>query len=214
METYYTILGVTITSTQEEIKKNYLRLAQKYHPDRYTDPEEKQKAHEKFSRITESFRVLSDERLKAEYDKSLQKGTKPEDEAKETQAKNAYNRAIAFLKQNDPWRAVNLLRIACRYDSKPAYLSYLGLALVYTRQYKKEGFEKLKQASKAMMFNPIVHINLGLAYEYVGNKSEALQAYYEALNWDASNPAARRGVERLGGSKKKGFLSRLFGNKK
>lgn len=214
METYYSILGVTLHSTQEEIKRNYLRLAQKYHPDRFTDPDEKKKANEKFSRITESYRVLSDERLKEEYDRSLQKGVKPKDEAKETQAKNAYNRAIAFLKQNDPWRAVNLLRIACRYDSKPAYLSYLGLALVYTRQYQKEGFEKLKQASKQMMFNPIMHINLGLAYEYSGKKSEALQAYFEALNWDANNPAAKRGIERLGGSKKKSFFSRLFGGDK
>jgi len=213
METYYSILHVSANATPDEIKRSYLKLAQKYHPDRFMDPEEKQKAHDKFSRITESYRILSDENLRGEYDRSLNKGTTKEDEAKETQAKNAFKRALAFIKQNDPWRAVNLLRISCRYNPDPIYISYLGLALVYTRQYHKEGFEKLKLAISKMMFNPILHVNLGMAYEYCDRRTEALQSYYEALNWDKNNNTAKRGVERLQ-SKKKGFLNRLFGGSK
>jgi curved DNA-binding protein CbpA len=210
METYYSILGVSMHATYEEIKRSYLRLAQKYHPDRYIDPVEKKKANEKFSKITEGYRVLSDEKLKADYDKSLAKGAKPKDEAKETQAKNAFRRALAFLKQNDPWRAVNLLRIAWRYHQEPIYLSYLGLALVYTRQYQREGFEKLESAVKQVMFNPIFYVNLGLAHEFTGNEPQALQAYFEALNWDANNKSAQQGVARLQ-KKKKGFLGKIFG---
>ena len=212
METFYSILGVSLNATPDEIKRSYLRLAQKYHPDRFTDPEEKKKAHAKFSKITESYRVLSDDKLKVEYDRSLEKGTKPKDEAKETQAKNAFHRAIAFLKQNDPWRAVNLLRIANRYHQQPIYLSYLGLALVYTKQYQKEGFEKLQAAIKQVMFNPILHANLGLAHEFSGNNTKALEAYFEALNWDKNNRTAQKGIERLQ-KKRKGFLSKLFGGK-
>ena len=209
METYYSILSVAAHATQDEIKRAYLRLAQRFHPDRFTDPEEKSKANDKFSRITESYRVLSDDKLRQVYDKSLDKGYKPKDEAKETQAKNAFQRALIFLKQNDPWRAVNLLRIACRYNQQPLYLSYLGLALVYTRQYQKEGFEKLIDAARQVMFNPIFHINIGLAYEFIEKKQEALKAYNEALNWDANSKTAQRGIERLS-SKKKGFFSGLF----
>ncbi len=211
MENYYSILGLSSNATPSEIKRAYLRLAQQHHPDRFTDEKEKQRAHERFSKITAAYRTLSDEKLKAEYDKSLEKGYKPKDEVKETQAKNAFTRALKFLKQNDPWRAVNLLRIACRYDSNPIYLSYLGLALVYTKQYRQEGFEKLKDAIKKMMFNPILHINLGRAYESVGKKTDALYSYYEALNWDANNQVAKRGVERLQEKKKKGFFAKLFG---
>ena len=212
METFYSILGVSLNATQDEIKRSYLRLAQKFHPDRYVDTEEKKKAHARFSKITESYRVLSDDKLKAEYDKSLEKGAQPKDEAKETQAKNAFRRAISFLRQNDPWRAVNLLRIANRYHQKPIYLSYLGLALVYTKQYQKEGFEKLQSAIKEMMFNPILHANLGLAQEFLGNNTKALEAYFEALNWDKNNKTAQKGIERLQ-KKRKGFLSKLFGGK-
>jgi predicted Zn-dependent protease len=105
------------------------------------------------------------------------------------------------------------LRIACRYDPQPIYLSYLGLALVYTKQYQKEGFEKLQEAAKRLMFNPIVYVNLGLAYEFIGNKDQALKNYNEALNWDGHNPAAKKGIERLQ-PKNNGFFSKLFGGKK
>lgn len=210
MENHYTILGVTSTASASEIKKAYLRLAQRYHPDKYFNEEEKKKAHEQFSKITAAYRVLADDKMRTEYDKSLEKGVKPKEEATETQAKNAFSRALVFLKQNDPWRAVNLLRIACRYNPQPLYLSYLGLALVYTKQYRNEGFEKLKEATKKLMFNPIVHINLGLAYEFVGSKPEALQSFYEALNWDSKNEAAKKSIERLE-PKKAGFFSKFFG---
>jgi len=213
METYYSILEVSNNATTSEIKKAYLKLAQKYHPDRFFIEEEKKKANEQFSRITEAHRVLSDERMRSQYDQTLAKGVKPKDEAQETQARNAFSRAIAFLKQNDPWRAVNLLRIACRYDTQPIYLSYLGLALVYTRQYKNEGIEKLNEAVKHLMFNPIVHINLGLAHEFLGNKKEALHAFHEALNWDGNNQAAKKGVERVMPKKSGNIFNRIFGGK-
>ncbi len=199
-------------SSAAEIKRSYLRLAQKYHPDHYTEEKEKLWANDQFSKITAAYRILSDDKLRTEYDKTLEVGRKPKDDVKETQAKNAFMRALAFMKQGDPWRATNLLRIACRYSPQPLYLSYLGLSLVYTKQYQNEGFEKLREAAKQLMFNPTLHINLGLAHEFVGNKSEALQAFYEALNWDPKNRTALNAVERLG-EKKKGFLGRLFGGK-
>ncbi len=213
MENYYSILGVSSTATIGEIKMAYMKLARQYHPDKFTDEQEKQKANEHFAKITAAYRVLSDEKLRAEYDSSLEKGIKPKDQVQETQAKNAFARALEFLKRNDPWRAVNLLRIACRYDPQPLYLSYLGLALVYTRQYQKEGFERLQGAIKQLMFNPVVYVNLGLAYEYVGNKEQALKFFYEALNWDGKNEAARKAIERLE-PKKTNFFSKFFGGGK
>lgn len=212
MENFYTILGVANTASASEIKTAYLKLARQFHPDKYTDDEAKKKANDQFSKITEAYRVLSDDKLRHDYNTSMDKGTKPQDEAQETQAKNAFQRGIAFLKQNDPWRAVNLLRIACRYNCQPMYESYLGLALVYTKQYSAEGFEKLKGAAHKMMFNPYVHINLGLAYEFTGNVSEAEKSFHEALNWDAKNEVARRALARLA-PKKTGFFGKLFGDR-
>jgi len=207
------ILGVSMNATAAEIKNAYMRLARQYHPDRFTNEEEKRKANEQFALITAAYRVLSDEKLRAEYDRSLEKGVKKEDEIQITQAKNAFTRALEYLKNKDPWRAVYLLRIACRYDPQPLYISYLGLALVYTRQYEREGFEKLQDAAKRLMFNPVVYVNLGLAYEFIGDKDKALKYYNEALGWDGNNAAARKGIERLQ-PKKGSFFSKLFGGEK
>ena len=61
---YYVILGVSKTSSLEEIKKAYKNLAKKYHPDISKD----KGTEEKFKEISEAYAVLSDEKKKAQYD--------------------------------------------------------------------------------------------------------------------------------------------------
>ncbi|MDH5559546.1 MAG: molecular chaperone DnaJ [Deltaproteobacteria bacterium] len=62
---YYEILGVSKSSTPDEIKKTYRKLALKYHPDR--NPGDK-KAEESFKEISEAYEILSDPQRKAQYD--------------------------------------------------------------------------------------------------------------------------------------------------
>lgn len=62
---YYEILGVTKDASNEEIKKNYRRLARQYHPD--LNPGNKA-AEEKFKVIGEAYEVLSDTTKRAQYD--------------------------------------------------------------------------------------------------------------------------------------------------
>jgi len=63
---YYDILGVPKTSSKDDIKKAYRRLAMKYHPDMNKD---NQKAsEEKFKDISEAYEVLMDDEKRARYD--------------------------------------------------------------------------------------------------------------------------------------------------
>ncbi len=62
MDDYYQILGVPENADEETIKKAFRELAKKYHPDRPGGDAEK------FKKIVEAYRVLSDKKLRAEYD--------------------------------------------------------------------------------------------------------------------------------------------------
>ncbi|MCR5018430.1 MAG: molecular chaperone DnaJ [Bacteroidales bacterium] len=67
---YYEVLGVQKTSSADEIKSAYRKLALKWHPDRWvngTDAEKKE-AEERFKEAAEAYSVLSDPDKKARYD--------------------------------------------------------------------------------------------------------------------------------------------------
>ncbi|KAL2757026.1 hypothetical protein ACRALDRAFT_1041484 [Sodiomyces alcalophilus JCM 7366] len=71
---YYDTLGVQPTATELEIKKAYRRMAIIHHPDKNpNDPT----AHEKFQEIGEAYQVLSDNDLRATYDKFGKDYAKP-----------------------------------------------------------------------------------------------------------------------------------------
>ncbi|MBK0369162.1 DnaJ C-terminal domain-containing protein [Flavobacterium agrisoli] len=62
---YYTILGITQSATEAEIKKAYRKLARKYHPD--LNPND-QEAQRKFQEINEANEVLSNPDNRKKYD--------------------------------------------------------------------------------------------------------------------------------------------------
>lgn len=54
----YKVLGVSENASQEEIRKAYLALVKKYHPDKYTDEGMKELANEKLKEINQAYEIL------------------------------------------------------------------------------------------------------------------------------------------------------------
>src|SRR5918998_6230078 len=62
---YYAVLGVSASASQDEIKKQYRKLAAKLHPDKNpSDP----KAADRFKDVTEAYHVVGDAEKRKQYD--------------------------------------------------------------------------------------------------------------------------------------------------
>uniref|UniRef100_A0A7C4XLI1 J domain-containing protein n=1 Tax=candidate division WOR-3 bacterium TaxID=2052148 RepID=A0A7C4XLI1_UNCW3 len=71
MENYYFLLGIYPGASNEEIRKAYLRKIKELHPDRFNDPDEKEKATREFALINEAYRILSDPNKRQEFEKTI-----------------------------------------------------------------------------------------------------------------------------------------------
>lgn len=62
MKNYYDILGVAKSASEDDIKRAFRKLAQKYHPDKKGGDEAR------FKEVSEAYAILSDKKKRAEYD--------------------------------------------------------------------------------------------------------------------------------------------------
>lgn len=62
---YYDTLGVKKNASEDEIKKQYRKLAKKYHPDLHPDDDQ---AQDKFKEVNEAYEVLGDKEKRKQYD--------------------------------------------------------------------------------------------------------------------------------------------------
>ncbi|TPX63606.1 hypothetical protein SpCBS45565_g06506 [Spizellomyces sp. 'palustris'] len=65
---YYKVLGIPRSATKKEIKKAYRKMAQEWHPDKYSGDLPMDKVEKRMSEINEAYEVLSDDELRKRFD--------------------------------------------------------------------------------------------------------------------------------------------------
>ncbi|KAF9435786.1 hypothetical protein BGZ76_005541 [Entomortierella beljakovae] len=65
---YYATLGVKKNASIQEIQSAFRGLAMKWHPDRFSSPEEKAKGKKKFQEVTAAYSILRDPKKRHTYD--------------------------------------------------------------------------------------------------------------------------------------------------
>ena len=83
----YNILEVTKDATKDDIRKSYLKLVLKYHPDKCKDPD----AEEKIKQIYTAYETLKDDTLRTRYDNM-----------NKTEQNKYYNEIINYIKIKMP----------------------------------------------------------------------------------------------------------------
>jgi len=73
-ETHYSMLGISSTASDAEVRQAYKKLAFKWHPDKNIGKESE--ATEKFRRVSEAYEVLRDSEKRIKYDETLQQRSK------------------------------------------------------------------------------------------------------------------------------------------
>ena len=127
MADYYQLLGVTPQASAAEIRQAYAKLAREQHPDRFPDPEAKQKAQRGFQDITTAFNTLANPKSREEYDAQRDK---PVPRTPEEIATDAFERSKAAQEAGQLDEEVTLLRTAVHHaPGQVAYQLALGRAL-------------------------------------------------------------------------------------
>ena len=209
MADYYELLGLTRDATVADVRKAYAKIARERHPDRFTDPVERERAQEFFKEATAAFNALSNERARREYDDSL---AKPVVLGPAEIARQAYERGLERYEAKAFHEAVELLRSAVTHaPSEARYHSALAVALARNPHWAREA---IQEAEKAMQLEPSVAFHQGVLAELLlaqGLKLRARRAAEGALRLDPREGRARRVLQESGDDEPTdpGLLGRL-----
>jgi len=176
---YYQLLGVAPSSSPVDIRQAYARLARERHPDRFTDPAEKQRAQTAFQDITTAFNTLVNPRSRQEYDAARHR---PQPRTPEDIARDAFERAQPLLEGGPLEEAVTLLRTAVHHaPDQAAYHAALGKALARVPQAAREAAQALEKATQLAPRSASAFADLATVLARQGMKLRAQKAMETAL---------------------------------
>jgi tetratricopeptide (TPR) repeat protein len=221
--TFYQILDLPRTASDEDVKKAYFQMARRFHPDRF---ERKLVADYKdhidavFDAITNAYRTLSNKEARRIYDvKSGPVSTQEDVQDAFHKAEIKFRQGKTLHGQGRMDEAIAYLEEAVRVrKDKGDYYLLLAMAESKIPAYVKKAEQDFLKATQLEPWNPEGFVGLGLLYKAEGLQTKAIRQFEKALEADPDHPAALEALEELTGGAKKGirgpFGINLFSSKK
>lgn len=219
-EDLFATLGVSSDVQDGELKKAYLKLAKKYHPDKFVeDNEEKLEAQRLFSKITVAYDTLSDPKKKQHYlelrrllashlpDTNTTPNVIDNNEQVKSQTTSIQPKAEVVEKES-----VNTDRVK---EDQARSLYNLGLEAIKKKKVD-QAIDYFKQAISTKDNIAEFHSQLGLAYQQKNWTGMAQSEFKLALKYNPIDKIAKTNMvgsgkdSKSGGEKKGGFFSNLF----
>lgn len=198
--TYYEMLDVKPTASQDEIRTAYTKVAAQYHPDRCPMPEMRSLYTEIFAHYNAAFGALNDPKNREHYDESLAGGGGTPAAQKKVQAVletvQDTHRAELMVKRRDWVEAEKILRkvIAVNPDDISANLLLAQCLLeIAPQQNYKDIVVMLRKVIDNTENNDRAHYLMGMALKTNGDK-RARGLFKMALEMNPGNVEALREV--------------------
>ncbi len=191
-EDYYATLGVEIDASQEEIRRAYLALAKKLHPDRFpNDAEQRAIAQKEFAKVTRAHDVIGDSERRGEYDalRSLAK--------RRSEIVSTGSFVVSSIIPDEERLHLNENEGG---ETKPGddhiNVKWANKHLMRADELlKKKRFSEaetaMKEAIRLVPNDPRYHNKLAEVYLVRGWKTLAMTEVQTALRLDGTNPEAR-----------------------
>jgi tetratricopeptide (TPR) repeat protein len=176
---YSELLGIDISTATAEVKKSYLELVQRFHPDAQSaklTAADRQKLTRVCAAATQALAAVSPKKVSApplpqeEPDKASETAKLRQKEY----AVELFERAREAYEMTDYWEAIQLSRQAIELDdSNASYHHLLGLGLMKNQNWMKEAEESLRKATELDDSNAEYFTELASVYSSLGMKKRA-----------------------------------------
>ena len=197
MNDHYSILGISKDATLEEVRKAFIELAKKKHPDVQSNDGDRNEATEMFACMTVAYKTLKDPDRRREYDHKLASGMTEMDDMRKNHARSTFKLGQQAYKNNYFRHSYSYFQACCRLDpTNPQYWSYLGLASICAGRPLSEATIYGEKAIGLHPSSPQYYVNMGLIYQKAGKKSEAKKQFKAALKIDPRNLQAKELMKR------------------
>ena len=188
MTNYYDVLGVARDASESEIRNKFRVLARENHPDRFTEPEKKRSAEDRFQLLTEAMNVLTNAARRKAHDAELEKN-RPISQDPAGQARVYLAKGVKSYREGNFPDAIQQFELSVNhYDKDAKAWHYLALACMKVVGQVRKGVDAIEAAIKLHSNNALFRRDAGKLYIMAGLNAKAERHLEEALTWLPEDP--------------------------